>query len=155
MNSNTLHHFHLLSVSEAGEDAKAQPVMRISQFSFYLPHCLHDAHLGNQSIVRGTKLRYPRLYASNQRVSKAKWRTALTLNRPMKDNSAVTVHWCKAWRMKSWHSQSLENRKRNQFRNLQMPFSKALQPSPKLDLRISYKGKKILCRRFTVSFFDT
>lgn len=141
MNSNTLHHFHLLSVSEAGEDAKAQPVKRISEFSFYLPHCLHDAHLGNQSLRRGTKLRYPRLHASNQRVSKAKWRIALTLNRPTKDTSAVTVHRCKAWRIESWQSQFLENRQRNQFRNLQKPFFKALQPSLKMDLQISYKGE--------------
>lgn len=142
MNSNTLHHFHLLSVSEAGEDAKAQPVKRISEFSFYLPHCLHDAHLGNQSLRRGTKLRYPRLHASNQRVSKAKWRIALTLNRPTKDTSAVTVHRCKAWRIESWQSQFLENRQRNQFRNLQKPFFKALQPSLKMDLQISYREKE-------------
>lgn len=64
------------------------------------------------------------------------------MNRPMKDTSAVTVYQCKAWRIKSWHPQFLENRKRNQFRNLQMPFLKALQPRLKLDLQISYKGER-------------
>lgn len=81
------------------------------QFVFLLPSPLPSwCTSWNQFLLRGTKLRYPRLSVSNQRVSKAKWRTALTLNRPMKDTSAVTVHWCKAWRMKSWHSQFLENR---------------------------------------------
>lgn len=96
----------------------------------------------NQSLLRGTKLRYPRHYVSNQRVSKAKWRTALTLNRPMKDTSAVIVHRYKARRMKSWHPQFLENRQRNQFRNLQMPSFNTLQTSLKLDLQISYKGER-------------
>lgn len=74
----------------------------------------------------------------------------------MKDTSAVS---------NSASIQSLKNkvlafpifrRQRNEFRNLQKPFFKALQPSLKLDLQISYNQGKRKCfaEGLQTSLFD-
>lgn len=154
MNSNTLHHFHLLSVSEAREDSKG---CKEDQLVFLLPSPLPSRCTSwNQFLVRGTKLRYPRLYASNQKVSKAKCRTALTLNRPMKDTSSSN----------SASMQSLENKVlafpifgKQGKKPIQKSSNAFFQSTPAYPqvgaTNFLQRRKKMLCRRFRGSPVDT